>query len=361
MPGLNAVTNNTFIIQHDNASDFLACTYPTLRRHEASANIVLAHALKLVGAETALSGLPFMTDDDAEAYVRGLDHSSCSPRRNDSSFWLTLWSFSASGRPVLDLVLSCLTWSLGNYPIFLWTSCRPGTFQSDWLAPRVDQLTEYLRMCVPPERVYSVFGMTQLVKTFARRWSSRTGYIVEPEPFYAAHFTYCDTETFCVSNARLPLGHHLRRAKPHDIEAVAQLCREFADDTVFFPLTIERARKEAQELIKKGQLWVYDANGDIATICAVTRNSQRVSAITKVYTTPSWRRHGCAEFLVREVTGRLLFDCGKDCVVLYVGHDNNAQRVYDRVGYAGLCGKDKPDRVEDSLELGFVGSHRGHW
>ena len=33
---------------------------------------------------------------------------------------------------------------------------------------------------------------------------------------------------------------------------------------------------------------------------------------------------------------RLLFDFGKESVVLYVGHENSAQRVYDRVGFAGL-------------------------
>lgn len=58
---------------------------------------------------------------------------------------------------------------------------------------------------------------------------------------------------------------------------------------------------------------------------------------------------------------RLLFRFKKDSVVLYVGHENSAQRVYDRVGFAGLCGKPKPDGVEDSLELGFVGADRGHW
>ena len=58
---------------------------------------------------------------------------------------------------------------------------------------------------------------------------------------------------------------------------------------------------------------------------------------------------------------RLLYNFKKDSVVLYVGHENSAQRVYDRVGFAGLCGKDKPDAVEDSLELGFVGADRGHW
>ncbi|KZT72883.1 hypothetical protein DAEQUDRAFT_663355 [Daedalea quercina L-15889] len=361
MPGLHTTTQSTIIVQHDNAIDFLSCSYPTLRRYEASANIVLAHALKRVNAEAVLSGLLFTDDGDAEAYLKSLDRSSYSPHRNDDSFWLTLWSFTPGGRPVLDVVLSCLSWTLGNYPIFIWTPRRPGTIQSDWLGPRVTQLTEHLRMCVPPERVYSVFGMTQLVKTFAQRWTLLTGVDTDREPLYAAHFSYCDTSTFQPSDVRLPRGHELRRAKPRDLEDVARLCKEFADDTVFFPLTIERARIEARELIKKGQIWVYAANGDIATICAVTRNSQRVSAITKVYTTPAWRRHGCAEFLVREVTGRLLFDCNRDCVVLYVGHDNNAQRVYDRVGYAGLCGKDKSDRVEDSLELGFRGTHRGHW
>jgi hypothetical protein len=58
----------------------------------------------------------------------------------------------------------------------------------------------------------------------------------------------------------------------------------------------------------------------------------------------------------------LLFDCGKRNVTLYVGHNNSAQRVYDRVGFVGLCGKEKVNGVEDSLELGLVtGAPRGHW
>ncbi len=73
---------------------------------------------------------------------------------------------------------------------------------------------------------------------------------------------------------------------------------------VYFPLSIDKARVEARELISKGQIWVYDIAGEVTTICAVTRNTHRVSAITKVYTTPKWRRRGCAEFLVRFVTAR---------------------------------------------------------
>ena len=57
----------------------------------------------------------------------------------------------------------------------------------------------------------------------------------------------------------------------------------------------------------------------------------------------------------------LLFTLKRKSVVLYVGHENIAQRVYDHVGFAGLCGEPKSDAVEDSLELGFVGADRGHW
>lgn len=237
MPGLNA-TNTTIVIQHDSASDFLAASYPTLRRHEGSANIVLAHALKRVSAEAALSGYQFRCDSDVEAWLDTTDPSAFVPRPTQESFWLTLWSMpSSSSVPTLDLVLSCVNWTLGNYPIFLWTPDRVSSLSSSWLMPRLEQLAGHLRQCVPPERVFSVFGMTALVKPFARHWSSLIGFPIEPEPFYAANFSYCTPEMFVDSAMALPEGHRLRRANVGDLEAVAQLCKEFADDSVrVFPI-----------------------------------------------------------------------------------------------------------------------------
>lgn len=330
MPGINASrSSNLHILQHDSAQDFLSFTAPFLRRHEASSNIVLAHALKRVDAQSALSGFEFTSESDVYARLSSADADSCAPRATRGAFWLTVWNHaSASSPPTLDLVLSCVDWTLGDYPIFLWTPNRVSASSSAWLGPRMAELTEHLNRCVPPERVYSVFGLTSLVKAFARTWTQLTGFTVEPEPFYAALFSYCNARTFRDSNAPLPEGHCLRKATMADLEPVAQLCKEFADDTVcgrwasqpkqrthhspgsraihqiVFPLSIERARVEARELIAKGLLWVYDAAGDITTICAVTRNSHRVSAITKVYTTPRWRRNGCAEYLVRAVTSQ---------------------------------------------------------
>lgn len=236
MPGLNAssfLSSDFVVIQHDSPSEFLAAAYPTLRRHEASANIVLAHALKRVTTEAAMAGFQFICDADVEDMLACADEYSTTPHKTSSAFWLTLWGRPTPSSPLrLEVVLSCVDWTLGEYPIFLWTPHTDKAASSAWSEPRMTCITQHLEHCVSPERVFSVFGFTPLVKTFSRQWSSMTGYAIEPEPFYAAYFSYCNVDTFKQSKASLPEGHRLRRATLADLSQVAQLCKEFADDTV---------------------------------------------------------------------------------------------------------------------------------
>ena len=235
MPGLTTSSYpRIFVMQHDSADNFLSFAYPDLRRQEESANIILAHALKRVGAENALSGYEFMSDNDVNARFSSAPSDSFAPHPTRDAFWLTLWSASSSpsAPPTLDLVLSSVNWSLGEYPIFLWTPHRASAASAAWLLPRVQAIAEHLNDIVPPERVYSVFGLTPLVKTFSRVWTQMTGFVVEPEPFYAALFSYCNASSFRETDAPLPEGHCLRKAAMADLEPVAQLCKEFADDTV---------------------------------------------------------------------------------------------------------------------------------
>lgn len=134
-------------------------------------------------------------------------------------------------------------------------------------------------------------------------------------------------------------------------------------------LSEEGAYKEAAYLTANKQLWVHESkqNGktSIASIVAVTRETESVSAITKVYTNPEHRRRGCAERLVREVCHRLLRKPGKESVVLYVADTNPAaEKVYHRVGFAGLTSDSRPvPDVATWLELGFDQSavQLGHW
>lgn len=65
---------------------------------------------------------------------------------------------------------------------------------------------------------------------------------------------------------------------------------------------MDRARQEANYLIHHGLVWVYVMDGGaLSTIVAVTRSSSQVAAITKVYTTPQFRRRGCADRLVAHI------------------------------------------------------------
>jgi len=361
MPGLlnpNRSATITTVTLHNSATDLLSAVHPELCLKEHSSGIIFAHALERLDIETEHK---VSSQTDLSDWLQSHRPSGISQRESES-FWLTVWSHhSPAGKPTLDLVLSCLNWTLGDYPIFLWTPVGSGTIETAWLLPRVTQLANKLLSCVPPERVFTVFGMTPLVRAFVRCWSEFTGLKVEEEPVYAANLSYCTPTTFIDSDSRIPAGHQIRQANISDLEPVALLCKEFADESVYFPLTLERGRIEARELIENGQVWVYNVNDKCSTICAVARTTFQVSAITKVYTTPKFRKMGCAESLVRYVTRESLFEDKKTSVALYVGLQNKAQRVYDRVGFAGLCGKEKPEGVEDSLELGFIGTNKGHW
>ncbi|SRR6266404_4029994 len=242
MPGLTPVrlSANILVVHHDSAADFLSATFPTLRRHEESASIVFAHALKFLGSEAALTGCHFTNEADVSSWWRQRARAAQNPAarhkaKSNEPFWLTLWSSpSPFIPPTLDLVLSCVSGTLGDYPIFLWTPKTPTS--PSWLAPRVELLAEHLRDIVPPRRVFSVFGMTPLVKSFTRYWSDLVNCPIEPEPFYAASYTYCNLDTFKEEFEPLPSGDNIRRARVEDIPGVARLCKEFADDSVRTPI-----------------------------------------------------------------------------------------------------------------------------
>ena len=230
MPGKLTSSSLITVVQHQTATDFLSATHLHLRDDERSSGIVFAHALKRLRKE---AGSALTTPRDVEDWLRFPRHQV---RDDPNAFWLTVWSIDPTTNTAkLDLVLSCIDWTLGNYPIFLWS---PQPKDKTWLIPRITKITNHLLDCAPPERVFSVFGMTWLVKTFSEYWTGLTGYEVEPEPFYAALLSYCTESTFINSSSRLPAGHVIRLATKSDVEAVAQLCKEFGDDSVsLFPLS----------------------------------------------------------------------------------------------------------------------------
>ncbi|KAJ7597401.1 hypothetical protein C8J56DRAFT_318445 [Mycena floridula] len=342
------------ISRHNSAQHFLSVAYPTLTRtlrHEKSANIVLAHALDRTTPDYILTRCRFLTEDEV--------NMSTETDPLNEVFWLTLWTTSGpSELPRLDIVLACTKGALGNHPIFLWSP--PDYILTDrWLSERIKKLVQYLENCVENRRVFSVFGKAPLIEEFGRCWAHLTGFQLHQQAFYEAWLIECTPASFKMSLYHLPHGHAIRRATAVDQSAVADLCKGFSDTTIHFQLSLDGAKIQAQELIEKGQAWLYQVESKAVAICTVTRSSLCVSAITKVYTAPIWRMKGFAEHLVRYVT-KTLFHCGKHSVVLYVEKGNRAARVYERVGFI-LHGNPDAELLEDALELGFEGGEIGHW
>lgn len=314
--------------------------------------------------------------------------------------WIVSTSYPDSlSQPVIDFVLSCTTGSLGNYPIFIYHAQSLATLNPSYLIPRMLSLAERLGEAVPTARVFSVFAVEPVARAFADAWTNLKGVSVAhtdvkanlTHEYYAALLTYCNSRSF---RPRQQSTHptyqfDMRPAVIQDIPEVAELCYGFAAESEPFTMTMDQARIEARLLVENGLVWIHSVSGPdvvsgIASICAVTRQSSTVAAITKVYTNPRFRRMGCAERLVRRVCSQYVFlsslakpSCAdthcptssylrsgrKECIVLYVAHSNPAARtVYRRVGFVGLDDESAAG-VEPWLEIGFDRNvvQLGHW
>ena len=215
---------------YESSTDFLAATLSELSRQERSSNIVYAPALKLLKQDT---GLSFSDKDDLSNF---LESSRGSNPNKSGSRWFTIWSRDRSSQPfTLDLVLSCTRGVMGDYPIFLWSPLAQ--ISPTWFESRMTKLVDEFSSCVPPQRVFAVFGRTSLVWPFQRQWTARTGHQRHEDPYYEAFYSYCTRDTFVDRPWSRAQGHEIRLATMDDLHSVGRLCKEFAVEAVCFSLS----------------------------------------------------------------------------------------------------------------------------
>ena len=341
-----SLESNFATIIHYSARDLIQYTGTHLEARPRESNIIYPHALDLKSKEEKGEAVP------------------------SNQLWITCWTKNSRGGHSLDFVLSCTSHVLGDYPIFIYCNHPASSLTEAFVRPRVQALARALSGQVPPTRVFSIFGLKSVTDAFVGEWTALTGVApILDDPYYFATSSFCTRETFKSARQAPEPGHVMRRATIDDLEECATLCREFADTSPPFLLTQERARIEAYKMIKLNQLWIYrvptsPTTSAVTCMVAVTRTSSTVAAITKVFTSPSWRRRGYAEMLAAHVLADLLYKAGKEYVVLYVGHTLAAKRVYDRLGFVGLSSDPNAksvDAVDDWLEIGFANTTLGHW
>lgn len=320
------------ITVHDTASAFLANAGPTLRQHEGYCNIILAHAEEAAKQQCIDYQIPAST------------------MRPD--LWLCSWTMDETSSPShekppkrLDIVLACTSSHMGPFPLFIVSLGDSQELVPEFTRPRIIEMTAQLATKIDPSLVFSIFGSLPLIQPFVDEWNHLTGAVVTPGgPWYEARMLQCHVSDFDgkpVTRLEDPETTRFRLASLEDLPAVSELCRQFSVLSVgnFRPIQLkadyivplkqpyelleDRARYHAHHLITHGQVWVCEVllrplhslssqsdvlsdgaatrSNDIVSICAVTRETEGVAAITKVLTHPSARRRGYAQHLLRHV------------------------------------------------------------
>ncbi|KAG0707499.1 hypothetical protein DFH29DRAFT_628059 [Suillus ampliporus] len=342
MPGLISSVQ-----RFDRSTGIPEDVWTVLRTNAARANIILPHAEKVFGRQK---------------FIPGIDATE--------QLWLV---YSKPATSEIQFILSCTEGPLDKYPLFIVPTDPIAELTPELLESPMKALCNALlhEPDFRKQRVFSVFSVQPVTEAFVLAWEKLAEIDHIEDPYYHAIFTMCTKDTLVSQQRAAPPSEDVvlepRFAVEQDAEKIAVLCHEFAATSPPFILSVEKSHEEAKLMVANKQVWVLEIQKpneepDIASIVAVTRKSEYIAAITKVYTPEKWRGRCCAERLVRHVCTELLETYEQ--VVLYVGVENGAGKVYDRVGFQGLKkGSPTIDGVEHWLEIGFDTSkvELGHW
>ncbi|KAF8549854.1 hypothetical protein OG21DRAFT_537352 [Imleria badia] len=339
---------------YHHAADIPNDVWRALLQNEAASNVILPFARKAVNLSR---------EGDGE------------------QLWIALYD----GTNNVEFVLSCTKGPLGNYPIFIVASKssvqlaqeeRRGRKLADSMLPLVLCLLKE----IPPQRVFSVFSIAKVAESFAEIFEANTrqdyGIQALEHPYYDATFTFCTSETLkeLPDSTSTFSGSEdtviaLRRAEMSHLKGIAAMCKAFSETSPPFVLDDAGAELEARLMIANQQAWVHvvqkeGQEPEIACLVATTRDSDNVTAVTKVFTPEHWRGRGCAGRLLHRVCQDILQK--KKRVVLYVGNSDEllpARKVYHKIGFQGLSGLQgqQVKDVEKWIEIGFKGTTLGYW
>ncbi|KAG1765138.1 hypothetical protein EDD22DRAFT_417897 [Suillus occidentalis] len=334
MPGLLSS-----IQRFDLSTGIPKAVWTTLLANAVRANLILPHAEKVFGRQKFTPKIS-----------------------STEQLWLV---YSKPGTSEIQFILACTEGPLDKYPLFI---LPIATLAPKLLKSAMEALCSALlnEPGFKRERVFSVFSDKIVTEAFALAWEKLAEISRLKDPYYDAFLSVCTKSTLCPQQRAAVTSEDLepRRAVEKDTNQIAVLCKQFAATSAPFFLSEEKALEEARLLIANKQLWVLEMrehNGkpEIATIVAVTRKSEGIATITKVYTPSKWRGKGCAKTLVRHVCVELLEKYEQ--IVLYVGVENPAKAVYSHVGFQGLS--EGSLSSERWLEIGFDNSKvkLGHW
>ena len=167
-----------------------------------------------------------------------------------------LWFIIYASRQQAEvkLIASCTDGPTGNYPIFIFTPIPTQHIEREKtiLFVGLSIIVRELLTRVDKRRVYSVFALEELSKTFASLWTEATKIPVLRAPYYEGKISFLTAETFKRNDRPLPPNEtcDLRPAVHADREQLAKLCYVYAADSVCTLVLRKLGRSNSQSLIR---------------------------------------------------------------------------------------------------------------
>jgi hypothetical protein len=95
----------------------------------------------------------------------------------------------------------------------------------------------------------------------------------------------------------------------------------------------ERHLERANRVISRGDIFFWEAPGEVVSMAMKTRPLKNSITVSGVYTPPAHRRQGYASALVAKLSQHLL-DMGYEFINLFTDLDNpTSNAIYQKIGY----------------------------
>jgi hypothetical protein len=192
----------------------------------------------------------------------------------------------------------------------------------DYFEKGLPTLIDYLQAegIQPP----GVTGPVPIVEAFADQWRNLTGQGSEIEMYQRVY------ELRNVRLPKLPEGR-FRIAHLDEAPLVAEWIKAFEAEAL--DEDNERHLERANRVISRGDIFFWEAPGEVVSMAMKTRPLKNSITVSGVYTPPAHRRQGYASALVAKLSQHLL-DMGYEFINLFTDLDNpTSNAIYQKIGY----------------------------
>lgn len=129
---------------------------------------------------------------------------------------------------------------------------------------------------------------------------------------------------------------HGRLAHDHEVESLATMFTQFAQEVELNPLSLADAREGVVKAVNEGSLFCWEHGGEMVSFAGhapvVKAGATKVGRIGPVYTPPYFRRHGYASAITAMVAQHLV-DQGARVMLFTDASNLTSNAIYQAIGF----------------------------